>query len=576
MGEKPTDEDSPAGTEEPADVNAKDDSTVDGKERDALERLEAKDRAVRRRVLVTVTPVVLSLFIPWEDGFAWEMNERVDGSAFIAVPLVALVATFVALFKKRSLLVRTLLLGGLGLAFAWTFHDLITSSRVIRAMSYDFKRLDAYALYAVLGVPLFAFTGELFAALDRRSRPRAIVAGLGWATLALGYFLPLRSDRIESMPFLAITEAVDDAGRDPENFLFIIPAMTLFFIAVGAATLTILRLIGDAEQRERWRPRSGCLAIGLGSIPAFLSLAVFTFVAISDDVEWLGTAIDGTTWALLFFLGVPGLLAAGLDGAATTVLLAFGRGERSHVRLARLGVGAVAGLGILSCLTPVAVDFLPDGRDDAAGEVLLEVAGEVLHTAGGTDLDPRFIGGYSEFDLRASRGVLRTSGEGPLELVYATFEILVSGHHDATILVGVDPDGELHYLSAESTLDTYPPRGMLRRASDRLADLVARIDEGLSTVTCLPASSPPDLPGLSADPSSFTRVCSPVATGDDRRRISDIPGSDAAHGTTGTYTVWIRAGGEMHVLEGRLYSHEGRLWIGKATPAGEAAPSSVP
>ncbi len=536
------------------------------------ERAAKKQRAIVRRVLFFVAPMIPTLIIPWKIGFGWEMNERTDTTAFVSVPLIALAATVVALMKKRSLLVRSLILGGLGVALLVIADDFLTAPRVIREYDRDIQNLDAYALYVGLGVPLLALTMELFAALDRRSRPRALLAGAGWATLVLAFFVPMRSDRVESMPFLVMTELVDDAQHTPGKLLLAAPMSIVLLLSIGAATLTILRLIGDAEQREKWRPRSGCLAIGIGVVPAVLCLLGFTLGAIMDEIEWLGTAIDGGLWTLGFWLGMPALLAAGLDGLATTTSLAFGRGEPTHVKRARLGLGMVLGLSVLSCLTPVALNLMPDSRDDDAGELLLEIAHEIVDTSMGAEPDVRFVGGYSEFDLRGSRGALRSAaGQATPELLYATFEMTVTNPREATVLLGIDPDGGLHFVGGSAQIDGYPVWETLRRASEPLADLADRIEEGLTSVTCLPAEAPPALPELDADPSALAGLCSATPTGETiPRRIRDIPFSTANPAAgTGAYRVWVDAGGTTRILEGRLYSHEGRLWIGKATLAGE-------
>ncbi|MBW2462891.1 MAG: hypothetical protein JRH11_14660, partial [Deltaproteobacteria bacterium] len=144
------------------------------------ERAAWKDRVVRRRVLLAISPLTATLFVPWPDGFSWEVAERLGSSAFLAIPAVALAATLVALAKSRSLLVRSLILGALGLALAGLSFEAITSPALVREFSSDVGRWDAYVLYLGFGIPLLTVALELFAALDRRSRPRAILAGFGW------------------------------------------------------------------------------------------------------------------------------------------------------------------------------------------------------------------------------------------------------------------------------------------------------------------------------------------------------------------------------------------------------------
>ncbi len=533
------------------------------------ERAAKKERAIRRRVLLTITPLIPTVVVPWPKGggFSWEAAERLDVDGFLWVPLLALLATLITLPKKRSLLVRSLLLGGVGVTMVAVVHEGMVAPRVIRQIfDRDIQRLDAYSLYVGLGLPLLAVTMELFAALDRRSRPRALLAGLGWGCLALGFFVPMRSDRVESMPFLMMTELVDDARREPVLLLLAAPMAMLLFLSLGAAAYSLLRLIGDEDRRERWRPRSGCLAIGIGALPALLITVVCTIGVFADGIGWLGAAYNGGVGLLGFWIGIPALLAAGLDGLATTARLAIGRGDAKHVRAARLGIAALGGASLLTCLTPIATGLLPDSRESAAAEVLVDAAEEVVRTAGGAEPDPRFVGGYSEFDLRGSRGVLSEAiGGADAELVYATWEFTVRGRSQGTVTVGIDPSAELHYLDARTALDRYPEPGMLEHASPPLAGLAARIDEGLTSVGCLPASSPPDLPRLTADPSSIAEVCNPIGDEDRRRRIRDLPFENATTGGTGRYRVWLRANGSIHVLEGRLYSHEGRLWIGRAS-----------
>jgi hypothetical protein len=261
------------------------------------------------------------------------------------------------------------------------------------------------------------------------------------------------------------------------------------------------------------------------------------------------------------------LLAAGLDGVASTMRLALGRGEPVLVKRARLALGAVGGLAILSCLTPVALNLLPDDHDDAA-DVLIDVADNVVESAMGGEVDPRFVGGYSEYDLRGSVGVLQQEAPGTdASLRYATFEMRITNGAVATIVVGVDPDGGLVFLGGGPTVDVYPNRGSLRLASEPLADLAEDIATGLSSLTCLPGSAPPDLPGLVDTRSTLAPLCSggSGSADDSRRRIDELAGSNHADGDTGTYRVWVQTGDVVHVLTGRLYSDLGRLWIGRAT-----------
>lgn len=530
-----------------------------------------KDRVVRRRVLLAISPLMATLFVPWPDGFSWEVAERLDSTAFLTIPLVAFAATLVALAKRRSLLVRSLILGALGVALVGLSFDAITSPALVRKFSSDVGRWDAYVLYLGLGIPLFTITLELFAALDRRSRPRAILAGFGWLTLAAGYLIPFRSDRLEEMPLIMMAEAIV-RGR-PKSLLAISPMVLLLLLALGAAALTVLRLIGDPERRQRWRPRSGCLAIGLGVLPAVLALLGLTLGAFVEDIEFLGVAYNVSSYILGFFVGVPVALASGLDGLAVTFGFAAGKGEPNLVRRARFGVGAVGAVGVLWCLALLVSDLLPDRREARAAEELLDVVEVIIDTSAGEAVDPRFVGGYSEFDLRSSVGVLGEvigSGAEPT-FEYATFEIVVVGNRNGTIEVGLSPDGELRYLSGASGGGDRPPQSSLRRASEPIAGLVDRITEGLSSLACLPAEAPPVLPGLVDAHTTVATLCH-AETSSGRRRIRDIGRTGDGWGGTGRYRVWVRSGTDMHRLEGRLYSHESRLWIGRAALSPNANP----
>jgi len=539
-----------------------------------IERLAKKDRSVRRRVLLTVAPLIPTLLIPWPPGFSWEMNDRVDTIAFVAIPLIALIATVVALMKKRSLLVRNTLLGALGLAAVWVVLDVATSHQFIRSLANDIKRLDAYALYLGLFVPILALALELVAALDRRSRFRASLAGLGWMGLVAGYFLPMRSDRVESMPFLLLMEAIDDAGRHEEYLIVAIPVTLLLLTALGAAAYTLLRLLGDSDQRERWRPRTGCVAFFIGTPPALLLFALATWQAIEHDPEMLGLAWNAAAWVLGFWVGLPVLLASGIDGLIDFGKLTIGDGEPHLVKRTRIGLAAAGLIGIVLCLAPLAGRLLPDSREGRAAEELHEIAGAIVDSSMGGELDPRFIGGYSEYDLRGSSGVLREAiGQTEPTLLYATFEIVVLGDVSATIEVGVDDGSELAYLGGSESIDSYPPEWALRQASEPLADLTDRMRENMTMLSCLPASAPPSLPGLVDRRATIPPLCRGSISTDQRRRIRDIGrGGGDGSGGTGAYRVWVRSGSDVHRLEGRLFSHEGRLWIGRAALDPEAAP----
>jgi len=302
--------------------------------------------------------------------------------------------------------------------------------------------------------------------------------------------------------------------------------------------------------------------------PALLFAAVAAFFGITEDPEWLGVVWNGPAWFLGFWDGLPVLLASGIDGLIGVGKLTFGEGEPHHVKRARVGLGAAGLAGIIVCLAPLAARLLPDNREGRAADELLAIATTIVDASMGGEPDVRFVGGYSEYDLRGSSGVLRDAvGSAPPTLVYASFEILVSSQVHATIEVGVDAEASLVYLGGRQGTDIHVPNGMLERASEPLSGLADYIQQNMTLLNCLSTSAPPDLPGLVDRQPTIRPLCtgSVSSGGNDRLRIRDLAnGSGESVGGTGVYRVWVRAGGAIHRLEGQLYSHEGRLWIGRS------------
>jgi hypothetical protein len=542
----------------------------------ADERIAKNDRGLRRWLVLIGAPVVLAGILPWPMT-AWELADRIDSAAPLVLPAIGVLAILFGAIGRIPARARAVLAGVLAIGLAWALLDLVRLSFIVREIDRLLRSVELAGFVVGLASILGAALGELFVQLRRASRPRAFVALVAWLHLLARAFVPLERDNdVDSMPFIIMMESFDRADYAEEA---LIPGIGLLGVGIvtllGIATST-WRALSPMPFRPHVRFRSPWLAFALAGSPAIVTLLVFGYSAIESEMIVLaaGFIVASYLWAL--HLGLPlfaaHFVSACADGAGALVR-DLRTGDRAAKRRA-LGVGALI-LALLVALGAwrVARAFLPDSRDATTGEFLESTSDAIVASVMGHEIDPRFLGGYSEFDLRGSRGALAESvGEGAEVEVLLTAVTVFSAAPDRGYIVVAalrSADGEVSWTGAWGG----DPPELSTHISGDIGEILSRVADAAMGGACLPlptaetfAALPPDARAMLSSTDAAARICGEGAGRDESGSwVDGLLYPAGGHGGLGPVIVWVRAGGRVHEIRSSFHGRPDRPWLERAS-----------
>ncbi|MAQ19183.1 MAG: hypothetical protein CMN30_30835 [Sandaracinus sp.] len=513
---------------------------------DAAPEAPRSERRARLGRFLLGLPAALLLVLPWDDhGWTptWEL------ATDTAIPLLVLggagvlmvAAAFVGTSARRALTV----VAGTAACLAG-IH--VLGHLGIRGG--DLERLGLFATRTWLALITVAAGAEMAMHRRPRSRTLTIFAALAWATLLVAWFtLPTGPfGESEEIPALGLREMLDGSYY---RYGFATLCCTWWAGWALVGLLQQLRRVGsDRELAAGRRFRTGWLAWMLVVVPLTLGFTLSMVMVGERNADMVPNVL----------LSFGAFLLAHLGGAlALRELLTMERGD-PRVQLPRAGfayVAAAVALGIGGVL------FFAWGRGASIRDLPVfaeEVGSAVTSAVRGEPFDRRFLGGYSDADLRAAGAV-----ELPPDATVALVGFAVSEPADAWVVVrpGHAPewlartDGEAGW-SFRADTDT------LERADPALAGIVRTLAAG----SCLPGYTDDAalVQGIAARLGS--EVCGDDPSSRERRRAPTL-GRPVPAGRAGHYgaidrwaVVYTHAGGAPITLTGALHAETGRAWIG--------------
>ncbi len=508
---------------------------------------EDRIRSLRRSAWLIGVPLSLALVVPWSQrrdvSFSWDFAERADHWGFVLVPLCGVLVLVAAIAPRWTHRRRAVLFAVAGFAALLIGASMLSSPALVR-MLRPIRNMWVTGAYLFVGCWVSAVAFEV--AMHQRPRSLGLtrLALVGWLAVCVGMCIPMhyRLDFDESM----LGAALELSDRHIAPFLILMsPAVVALVGIIQAAR----RLGSDREAAAKRRFRTSWLAYLIMPIP---------LVALATIAIGLADRFDQ---ALGFFVGFSfalGTLAAPAIGGGH-LLAAVSRSSSWRKQTLR-GAAAVA-----AAITVAAVVLkVVDGRDKRIAELSWTMAETVAAALEGKPVDPRFLGGYAEFDLRSAEGVIPLDEGAELEPLLFAVRVLAQDDGRTEAYLITLPDGSVGWRPA--TGSTYnADEVMLERASPVLLDMIGRTAEG----GCLPEVS---VPAIAERVVGTGPVC-----GDDResalrgRRFSDGGG---VRGNVDQYVLVVRTpSGEEVAIEGALRPDTGRLWIGAPQVVGQGTES---
>ncbi len=544
----------------------------------AEERLERIDRRLRRWAILCGAPLALTLLVPWphddELRFAWELGDALGTRAPIVLPAIGAVAVLLGVVTRIPRRVRAMVAGALAVALGWQLVDLLLLRAVFRAVAEPLRAADLGPYLLGVAAILGAATCEHFVQLRRASRWRAFIALFAWLHVLVRAFLPLAPDHWDptsTIPFVAMAEAISHADRGDEMFTGLGFALVGLVTFLGVAT-GVWRALSPMPFRPHVRFRSAWLALALGVAPAAGVLLLFAFEAVSEHPSLALAGLDTAAYLFALLAGLPLFAAHALDAltdGAGDVVRDLRAEDAPRKRRARRIAGVAFALVLCLAAWPVVRAVLPDSRDATAGDFLEDAASAVLASTMGGEIDPRYLGGYSELDLRGSRGELaeRIGANASVDVRLTAIEVVVvppSGGR-APLAVVRSADGDVGWTGAwEGRVPD-----MVADAPGALGDIFSRANDAAGTMTCLPRPSPSVFDGLPpaaraelADASALERHCAERRS--DGSWIDGWLDRSRRSGALGAMVIWVRANGRIYALHSHAYASRDHVWLGRA------------
>jgi len=510
-------------------------------------------------------PLASVLFVPWTRWrdllFAWDLPEATRAPVMAAgtTGVLFLVAAFVPAKARRW----ALTLAGLaaGLCGLWLLGAIPASSRDLRHVGLAATRA---------GVLLAMFTVGAEMAMHRRPQSRAISVGafLGWLGLLMFFF------------FVPIGETLEPEGTTASQFLavldrsyfrmsFTAPVFLWFAFVASFGLIQTLRRVGRDRALAAERPfRSSWLAWILYPVPLMALFAFGAFMMVKhDDTDDLSNI-----W--LAFALVFGTTLGGAIGIRS-MFLRERKATAPIPKRALVGVGAV--LAIALAVVGIARVFSSAADEGAIDAIAWELAEAVEQGIRGEPFDPRFLGGYSELDLRNAEGVVDLP-EGAEPAVVA-FDVSRLGTDSMRTAV-VRPDQAMgwvrrmsEYGPARYDSALWGPLEAIDAADPGFAALV----ESLDAPGCLPAlaESALDEPAVAAAferPPDHAPICADEERDEPADRVETLGGGrrrsgGGDRGAIERYVVVFAVPGASPIaVSGSVRAASGLAWIGNPTP----------
>ena len=512
-------------------------------------------RSLRRGAALVGIPLTLALVVPWKIGyrgtqFCWDMAERNDHIGFILLPACGLLFVAAAFAPKLRYTTRARLVGFAGVAVVGLALALmhLPTLRPIR-------RMWIYAPYMLLLLPIFAVGAEMSMHMRPRSRGLTFMALAGWIGVFVLTCIPMEANLEFDSSMLG--QAVKSMGRYYGNKVLpalMAPGFLLIFLGVSQA----LRRVGaDRDEAAEKRFRTSWLGYFLYPVPMVVAATIGMIGQLGDP--------DDLVEIFVPFAGGFGVMFGGALGFCHLSVLAH---DYEPIR-SNLKRGAVA--VALATVVIMAIRWvMPDRRDAHVAELQWAMAEALCDALEGQPVEPRFLGGYAEFDLRSARTVVDAPEGTTFEPVLFSLRVTGTGRYARAVALGPDT---LRWAAGGS--QTYGNALQYERASPVLVEAITRLSDASSATGCLPELSETDLEGmpqpaqrlLARDPSE---ICDDDPDGNGwGRRFGDARGG--VSGGIGDYLAVVRgSNGEHYMFRGVTRFDSGRLWVGN--PVGNPVP----
>jgi energy-converting hydrogenase Eha subunit A len=521
---------------------------------------EARKATRRHRILALTigVPLAAVLVVPWERWdwvFLWDLPDgtKLPLAAAGLAGLLFVRAAFAAEERRR----RALALAGVaaGAAGLWLLGAIPFSGSQLR-------RVGLMATRAWVLVAMWAVGAEM--AMHRRPESRAISVGafLGWlGILALFFFVPVGAELDpEGTAAAQLLARLDDRWH---RMPFVVPFYGWFaFIAFFGLVQTLVRL-GEDRARAAQKPfRRSWLAWALYPAPLIALFAFGAFmVATNNDADEL-------TNVFLAFGLVYGCSLGGAVGIRSLLLR-----EREAVapipKRALIGVGAALAIALAAFgLYRIFASASDEGAMEGVGWEVAEAVGQAIR---GEPFDRRFLGGYSELDLRNAAGVVELP-EGA-EPAVALFDVSWSYESPRTLVLRRDaPAAWVTRQRITGRSGDSGPIEALEKADPGFAAMV----ETLLSAGCRP-SLPEDAlddPAVAAaflQPPSLEPVCPSLVADGDAPRVETLAGQGRVGrrlvASVPRYViVFTVPGGDPVAVTGAIRAGSGLAWVGNPTP----------
>ncbi|MBO6938596.1 MAG: hypothetical protein JJ863_26750 [Deltaproteobacteria bacterium] len=521
-------------------------------------------KATRHHRILALTiglPLASVLFVPWRRWrdwlFAWDLPDQTQLPVMVAggVGVSFVIAAFVPERLRR--LALTLCGLAAGACALWLLGALPTSSSDLRHVGLAATRF---------WVALAMFTAGAEMAMHRRPESRAISVGafFGWlGILAAFFFVPvgpeLDPEGTSASQMMAALE------RSYYRMSFVVPVFTYFSLIALLGLFQTLRRVGaDRELAARRRFRSSWLAWVLYPVPM---IALFSFGA-----YMMATHNDGDELSNLWL--AFGLLYGTTVGGAVGVrslLLREQRAREPIPKRALIGVGAA--VAIAAAAMGVFQLFSSASNDAAADDIAWEMADALGRAIRGEGVERRFLGGYSELDLRNAEGVVELPADAE------------------PVLVAFDVAHQFRGVAATAVFRKGKPAAWVQRASmpgqewELMAgvETIAEADQGFGALVeqlgssgCLAvleegALDEPAVAAAFERPPRLEPICGDREEERPAERVETLAGRgrvdrSASGGVQRYVVVFAAPGGAPIAVSGKVHANTGMAWIGNPTP----------
>ncbi len=526
-------------------------------------KVDPARKATRHHRILALTiglPLASVLAVPWRRWrdwlFAWDLPDETQLPVMVAGGVG--VSFVIAAFVPERLRRLALMLCGLaaGACALWLLGAMPFSSSDLRHVGLAATRF---------WVALAMFTAGAEMAMHRRpeSRANSVAAFLGWlGILAAFFFVPVGPElEAEGTSASQMLAALD---RSYYRMSFVVPVFFYFSVIALLGLFQTLRRVGaDRERAATLRFRSSWLAWVLYPVPMIALFSFGAYMMVTHDDG------DELTNLWLAFGLVYGTTLGGAIGVRS-FLLREQTASAPIPKRALIGVGAALAIAVTAL--GVSRLFVSASNDAAAEEIAWDIAGALGQSIRGESYDRRFLGGYSELDLRNAEGVVELpEGADPvlvaLDVAHqfrgvAATAVFRPSQPTVWVQRATMPDKEWELMAGTETLEEADP------------GFAALVDQ-LGASGCLPtlSESALDDPAVAA---AFERppLLEPICSDEEERdaeQVETLAGRGrvdrSVSGGVQRYVVVFEGLGNATVaVSGKIHANTGMAWIGNPTP----------